>query len=67
MKWEPPGPGVWWLTRDHFPAPVSRLFAELFPPTVIGWQRGSSALWVADRVNDVRRGQRMALLHARLD
>jgi pyruvate,water dikinase len=42
MSWEPPGPGVWWFTRDHFPVPVSRLFAEIFPPTVIGWQRAAA-------------------------
>jgi pyruvate,water dikinase len=36
-SWEPPGPGAWYLTRDHFPAPVSRLFAALFPPSAIGW------------------------------
>src|SRR5215468_9764734 len=38
IGFSPPGPGVWWLTRDHFPVPVSGLFAVLFPPTVIGWQ-----------------------------
>ncbi len=42
MKWEPPGPGVWWLTREHFPVPVSRLFAEIFPLTVVGWQRAAA-------------------------
>jgi pyruvate,water dikinase len=36
-SWAPPGPGVWYLTREHFPAPVSRLFATLFPPVTIGW------------------------------
>ena len=41
MRWDPPGPGVWWLTRDHFPVPVSGLFAALFPPTVIGWVRAA--------------------------
>ncbi len=41
MKWHPPGPGVWWLTRDHFPVPVSGLFAVLFPPTIIGWMRAA--------------------------
>ena len=41
MKWDPPGPGVWWLTRDHFPVPVSGLFAVLFPPTVVGWRRAA--------------------------
>ena len=42
MTWDPPGPGVWWFTREHFPVPVSRLFASLFPLTVIGWQRAAA-------------------------
>ena len=42
MTWEPPGAGVWWFTREHFPVPVSRLFASLFPLTVIGWQRAAA-------------------------
>ncbi len=33
---------MWWFTRDHFPVPVSGLFASLFPPTVIGWQRATA-------------------------
>ena len=37
LRWEAPGPGLWFLTREHFPAPVSRLFASLFPPTTMGW------------------------------
>ncbi len=41
MKWDPPGPGVWWLTREHFPVPVSGLFAVLFPPMTIGWRRAA--------------------------
>ncbi len=41
-EWEPPGPGVWWFTREHFPVPVSRLFATLFPLTVVGWQRAAA-------------------------
>lgn len=42
FTWAPPGDGVWWLTREHFPAPVSRLFAALFPPTTAGWARGAA-------------------------
>ena len=42
MSWSAPGPGVWWLTREHFPVPVSRLFTALFPPTVVGWQRAAA-------------------------
>ena len=38
VRWDAPLPGQWYLTREHFPRPVSRLFAELFPPTTLGWQ-----------------------------
>ena len=34
-------PAVWWLTREHFPVPVSGLFAVLFPPMTIGWRRAA--------------------------
>lgn len=37
FEWEAPGPGWWFFTRDHFPAPVSRLFAAIFPATTLGW------------------------------
>ncbi|MGH8984550.1 MAG: hypothetical protein ACRDY6_11835, partial [Acidimicrobiia bacterium] len=42
FTWAPPGDGVWWLTREHFPTPVSTLFATLFPPTTTGWTRGAA-------------------------
>ena len=42
MRWDPPGPGTWWLELEHFPRPVSRLFAELFPPITAGWPRGAA-------------------------
>lgn len=42
MPWDPPGPGVWWLTREHFGAPVCLLLFELFPPTTRGWVTGSA-------------------------
>ena len=32
---------MWWLTREHFPVPVSGLFAELFPPSTVGWVTGA--------------------------
>ena len=41
LRWDPPGEGVWWLTREHFPVPVSGLFAELFPPSTVGWVTGA--------------------------
>ena len=30
------------MEREHFPRPVSVLFADLFPPITIGWQRGAA-------------------------
>jgi pyruvate,water dikinase len=42
FTWAPPGDGVWWLTREHFPTPVSALFATLFPPVTAGWTRGAA-------------------------
>jgi pyruvate,water dikinase len=39
--WEPPGPGVWWLSLEHFPQPISRLAAELIAPTIEGWMTGA--------------------------
>jgi pyruvate,water dikinase len=41
-RWDPPGPGVWWLTREHFGAPVCRLLFELFPPVTEGWNSGAA-------------------------
>jgi pyruvate,water dikinase len=41
VRWDPPGPGTWWLELEHFPRPVSRLFADLFPPVTAGWSRGA--------------------------
>ena len=42
MAWDPPGPGVWWLTREHFGAPVCLLLFEVFPPTTRGWATGAA-------------------------
>jgi rifampicin phosphotransferase len=41
LRWDPPGPGQWWPVLDHFPKPVSRLFAELFPAMARGWITGA--------------------------
>lgn len=43
LRWAPPGAGVWWLTREHFPAPLSGLFAAIFPPVTDGWVTGAAA------------------------
>lgn len=47
MDWEPPGDGVWWATPEHFPLPVSRLFAAIFPAVTVGWQRGAERYGLA--------------------
>lgn len=39
LRWEPPSAGLWWSTREHFPRPVSRLHAAIFPPVTRGWVR----------------------------
>ena len=33
---------MWWITTEHFPAPVSRLFTVLFPPVTKGWERAAA-------------------------
>lgn len=48
-RWDAPGPGQWYLTREHFPRPVSRLFAVLFPPTTLGWQTGALRYGLPER------------------
>src|SRR5690349_3414618 len=45
--WEAPGEGDWWLVREHFPFPVSGLFASLFPPVTIGWKTGGARYGLA--------------------
>ncbi len=47
MDWEPPGDGLWWATPEHFPLPVSRLFAAIFPAVTVGWQRGAERYGLA--------------------
>ena len=42
VRWEPPGPGGWWLELGHFPRPLSRLYAGLFGPVTEGWARGAA-------------------------
>lgn len=42
MTWEPPGPGVWFLTREHLGAPLCRLLFDIFPPTTRGWRTGGA-------------------------
>jgi pyruvate,water dikinase len=44
LEWTPPGDGVWWLTREHMPRPVSRLMFALLPAATEGWARGAARL-----------------------
>ena len=40
LRWDPPGPGVWWFEWAHHPRPVSRLFASIRPIVNQGFARG---------------------------
>ncbi|MBV8958878.1 MAG: hypothetical protein JO087_08925, partial [Actinobacteria bacterium] len=42
MPWDPPGPGMWFLTREHLGTPLCRLLFEIFPPTTRGWETGGA-------------------------
>ena len=47
LTWEAPGPGDWWLVKEHFPYPLSRMFAALFPAVTIGWKNGGARYGLA--------------------
>ena len=50
LRWDPPGPGGWWLELGHFPRPASVLFADLFPPVFdAGRARGAANYGKAHR------------------
>lgn len=41
LQFDPPGPGTWYFESLHFPAPLSRYFSEIYPPTMeAGTNRG---------------------------
>jgi pyruvate,water dikinase len=42
LTWTAPGPGDWWLVKEHFPYPVSHMFAEIFPDATRGWKDGGA-------------------------
>lgn len=42
LAWEAPDAGDWWSVREHFPYPVSQLFATLFPAATVGWKTGGA-------------------------
>ena len=47
LTWDAPGPGDWWLVREHFPLPMSRMLSTLFPPVTHGWKRGGARYGLA--------------------
>ncbi|MGI8792589.1 MAG: PEP-utilizing enzyme [Acidimicrobiales bacterium] len=44
--WTPPGPGMWFLDREHVPRPLSRLVRELLPRSTVGWVTGAHSYGV---------------------
>jgi pyruvate,water dikinase len=42
LSWDPPGPGDWWLIREHIPYAVSRMYASIFPRATLGWKAGGA-------------------------
>ncbi len=42
LEWDAPGPGDWWLVKEHFPYAVSHMFSSLFPPVTLGWKVGAA-------------------------
>jgi rifampicin phosphotransferase len=47
LTWEAPGGGDWWLVKEHFPNPVSRMFSSLFPAVTLGWKDGGARYGLA--------------------
>jgi len=41
LTWESPGPGWWFLAREHLPTPVPRLYSALLPHATRGWTTSS--------------------------
>lgn len=37
LRWDAPGPGVWFPTVEHLPAPMCGLLQELLPDAAAGW------------------------------
>jgi hypothetical protein len=40
-SWAPPGPGQWYASPEHLPAPVSTLGGELLAVLAAGWRVGT--------------------------
>ena len=39
---------MWWLTKEHFPQPMSRLMFSLLPAATDGWMQGATRLGLPD-------------------
>ena len=43
LRWEAPGPGLWFSSPEHMPTPGCTLLVELLPHAGRGWQDGTEA------------------------
>ena len=48
LIWEAPGPGSWFLAREHVPLPVSRLYFEILVVATTGWDRSAEVYGLPD-------------------
>ena len=48
FKWGAPGPGMWFLAREHVPLPVSRLYFEILSAMTTGWDRSAEVYGLPD-------------------
>ena len=48
LTWEAPGPGLWFLAREHVPTPVSGLYGEFLVQGATGWATSSERYGLAD-------------------
>ncbi len=64
--WEPPGEGTWELDVSHFVRPVTRLFADRFPPAIVaGFRRSCARYGTLISHLEVRTANRFAYSHVR--
>ena len=47
LQWDPPGPGMWFPTVEHLPAPMCGLLEELLPHAATGWAMASERYGLA--------------------
>jgi phosphohistidine swiveling domain-containing protein len=46
--WDAPGPGMWFMAREHVPVPVSRIYAELLSHAATGWATSAERYGLAE-------------------